>query len=278
MIYAIIAISLLVMIAIVFVVVKLFFIGPKKGATNENEDNKQTDEEQKYLKTQDELPFDDIRKGVVILKNGTFLKIMEVPSVNTQLMEPEEKENVREVYGEILNSLNFRVQFYRQSRLVDINEYLKKLEDRKKIETQELVVEGLEAYIRFVTELVKENSLQTKKDYVVISYVEESKRKIKNDPNSLSKYRKNGEHLEINEEDQEFYQKEKRFEKAYKILTQRENVLEKQIRRLGINPKTLDDKEIYELLYTTYNRDRAVYQSMRGKDPKDFFGLYVKGE
>jgi hypothetical protein len=228
--------------------------------------------------TQDQLPFSYIRKGVVKLKNDVYIKIMEVPSVNTQLMENEEQDMVRETYGAILNSLNFKIQFYKQSRLVDINEYIESLDVRIQNEKDELKKTGIEEYSFFVKELIRENSVQTRRDYVVISYQEESKKKTKDDAESLKKYKRSAkDEKELSEED-EMFQQERFFKKAYKVLTQREKVLEKQIRRLGVIPHILEDEEITELLYTTYNKDRSVYQSMKGKKPSDFGGIYVKRE
>jgi hypothetical protein len=274
-------VGLFVIIIAAIVVVSIFLV--KKGKTK-IEDSKEkaeeiakNQEEAKKKATQDQLPFEDIRKGVVILKNGIFLKILEVPSVNTQLMEPDEREIVRETYAQILNSLSFKIQFYKQSRLVDINEYISMLEEAERLEKNTFKAKGLNEYNYFIRELIRENSVQTKRDYVVISYREESKKKIKDDPDSLKKYKKNNDDTTLEEND-EFYQKEKLYEKAHKILHQREQVLEKQIRRLGVTAKKLNNEELFELFYTTYNRDRSVYQSMKGKNPKDFAGLFVKRE
>ena len=172
---------ILIIAAIVFVALMLV----KKGKSKISDDKEKAEEilknqeEAKKKATQDQLPFEDIRKGVVILKNGIFLKILEVPSVNTQLMEPNEREVVRETYAQILNSLNFKIQFYKQSRLVDINEYLSMLEETERLEKNEFKAKGLNEYNYFIRELIRENSVQTKRDYVVISFKEESKKKIK---------------------------------------------------------------------------------------------------
>lgn len=233
--------------------------------------------ETKIHTTQEQLPFEYIRRGIVKLKNGQFIKLMEVPCINTQLMEEEEKEVVRETYASFLNSLDFPIQFYIQSRLVDINDYLAFLKDKETNADSDFRSAGIREYSRFIVELIKENSVQTKKDFLTLSYREVSAKSKKNSGDTMKKYRK-GEEDEIVSEEERVQKEERLFEKAYKTLTQREKSLQKQLRRFGINPKSLNDKEAFELFYITYNKERSVYQSLKGVNPNNFTTLYVKQE
>ncbi|WP_456363815.1 hypothetical protein [Priestia aryabhattai] len=227
--------------------------------------------------TQEQLPFVYIRRGVVKLKNGQYIKLMQVPSINTQLMEEEEKEIVRETYMGLLNSLDFKIQFYKQSRLVDINDYLAFLKDKENTSDNDFKTKGLQYYSRFIRELVKENSVQTKKDFLVVAFREDNANTKKLTKDSMKKYRKGEEDSQLFEEE-EAIREEKTFEKAYKTLTQREKTLQKQLRRFGMNATFLDDKQAFELFYIAYNKERAVYQSLKDVNPNNFTTLYVKHE
>ena len=94
-------------------------------------DEAQEEQREVIHTTQNQLPFEYIRKGIVKLKSGQYVKVLQVPALNIQLMEDSEREMIREVYGGILNSLDFRIQIVKQSRLVDISEYLHFLQERE---------------------------------------------------------------------------------------------------------------------------------------------------
>ena len=260
--------ALFVLLFVGFVTLIVVLIKKQKAAKAE--------QEKKIHTTQEQLPFEYIRRGVVKLKNGQYIKLMKVSCINTQLMEEDEKEIVREIYAAVLNSLDFKVQFYKQSRLVDINDYLAFLKEKESAADNEFKLRGLQEYSKFIKELVKENSVQTKRDFLVVSYREENK-KSKNEmtTDNLKKYRRKEDDVKLSDEEAAI-QEEKMFEKAYKILTQREKTLQKQLRRLGINPVPLQDTEIFELFYIAYNKERSVYQSLKGVEPKNFTTLYVK--
>lgn len=260
----------------IFVLLLVFLGAFVMVVTKKQKLNKEKKEE-KIDTTQEQLPFEYIRRGVVKLKNGQYIKLLQVPCINTQLMEEEEKELVRETYAGLLNSLDFKIQFYKQSRLVDINDYLAFVKERENESDNLFKANGLKEYGKFVRELIKENSVQTKKDFLVVSFREVNKTNKSDSKDTLKKYRK-GEEDAIISEEESVMKEERMYEKAYKTLTQREKTLQKQLRRFGMNAMILGDKEAFELFYIAYNKDRSVYQSLKGVDPNNFTKLYVKSE
>lgn len=261
--------ALFVLLLVVLVALVIFIVKKQKKTKIE--------QEQKIHTTQEQLPFEYIRRGIVKLKNGQYIKLMQVPCINTQLMEEEEKEIIRETYAGLLNSLDFKVQFYKQSRLVDINDYIAFVKERENTADNQFKANGLREYSKFVMELVKENSVQTKKDFLVVSWMEATSKNKNNTKDTMKKYRK-GEEDAIVSEEESVMKEERMFEKAYKTLTQREKTLQKQLRRFGINSIILGDKEAFELFYIAYNKERSVYQSLKGVNPNNFTTLYVKQE
>lgn len=240
-------------------------------------DEAQEEQREVIHTTQNQLPFEYIRKGIVKLKSGQYVKVLQVPALNIQLMEDSEREMIREVYGGILNSLDFRIQIVKQSRLVDISEYLHFLQERENNAGNKFRAAGIREYYMFIAELVKENSVQTKKDFIVIPFIEEKTKAKNKTEDSMKQYRRKDDGgKKTQEETEEVLLEERRFEKAYKTLLQREKTLSNQLRRLGIPAHSLGDKESFELFYIAYNKERSNYQSLKGVDPNNFTTLYVK--
>jgi hypothetical protein len=231
--------------------------------------NESKHEKEKFIPTtQDRLPIDYIRSGIVKLKNGGYRMLVELPSINIELMEMDEREIILEQYRKILNSVDFPFQFLQQSRVVDISEYLTTLENTIASSSSLFIQSQLKSYTNFLVDLVKTRSVLTKKFYLIIPYDEVVKK-------VTSKQKKSQPKVETVEENG-VYEEEKRFEKSRKQLIQRASLIERSFRRFDINPKILNDKELLDLFYTSYNKDRAVYQPLKDYDPIDYTSMRVE--
>lgn len=245
---------------------------------------KNNEEKEKYIATtQDQLPFEYIRNGVVKMKKGTYCKLLEIPNVNIELMEPGEQEYIREIYAGILNSIDFRFQYLQQSRIVDISEYLDSIKEKVGYTENPLMKKQLEYYRMYLADLVKKNAVLTKKSFIVIPFEDIEKKKIQEKEDPTKKYRKKDENVshgvratEESEDENEIAKEEQKFEKVLKILTQRSKIVDRQMRRFGITPYELQDDDLLDLFYTAYNKDRAIYQPLRDKEPSDFTSLFVQ--
>ena len=82
---------------------------------------------EKSLATQDIINIDRIEDGVVVLKNGSFRKILLVSGINFDLKSEEERNLIIFSYQEFLNSLSFSIQEIIHSRKININGYLNQL-------------------------------------------------------------------------------------------------------------------------------------------------------
>ena len=74
--------------------------------------------------TQDFLELDQIREGVVILKNKNIRSILLVSSTNFALKSSEEQNSIIYQFQGFLNSLDFPCQIVCQSRRLNITGYL----------------------------------------------------------------------------------------------------------------------------------------------------------
>lgn len=251
-------------------------------------------EKEKFTPTsQDQLAFDYIRSGIVKLKSGGYRLLIELPSVNIELMEPQEKEVVLQQYRQILNAMDFPFQYLQQSRIVDIAEYLTSLEGFARKEQNPLIKKQVEFYSEFLIDLIRDRSVLTKKFYLVIPYDEDKetknksgyyaevqKKKAKEKAKAEIKAGGKTKKKERDEtpEENEVYIEEKRFEKARKMLYGRGAMVERAFRRFDIAPNILDDQELLELFYTAYNKDRSVIQSLRNTKISDQTSLRVKAQ
>lgn len=246
----------------------LFWFKKKKEATKEKE---------KYVPTtQDQFPIDYIRSGIVKLKTGGYRIVIDLPSINIDLMEGSEKQVILEQYRQILTSIDFPFQYLQQSRIVDISEYLNTLGTIRATAKSKFVKNQLEFYSGYLIDLIKNRSVLTKKFYFVIPYDEERENKNKKKQIAQkAKDKQNKTKGKLLEEENDVYEEEQRFEKAKKQLFIRANLVERAFRRFEISPHILSDKELLDLYYTSYNKDRSVYQPLRDVNPSDYTSLNV---
>lgn len=262
-------------VIIIIVAIALYYVKRKIDEKNEDDKGGVNEKEGRIHTSQDKLPFDVIRAGIVKLKDGTYSKALEVSSINTQLMEGSERETVKNIWGDILNSVKYDIQFLKQSRIVDIEDYLDDIKEKFTKEESEERRKHLYTYHQFMSRLVKENSLQTKKDYVILSHREEQDdgSSLYEEEDNMKKYRKNADDGSY---DDELDRKRKEFERARKTLNQRASSMSKSLRRLEIHSRELSDEELFKLYYTAYNKNRVNSQSLDKIDPIEYTSLYVK--
>ena len=163
MLYGILAGAIIGIIAIVIMGVKTM---------KKNQEDREEEKEKYIPTTQDQVPIDYIRGGVVKLKNGGYRVIIEMPSINIDLMDYNEKQHVLRQYKEILTAIDFPFQILQQSRVVDIKDYIDQLDKTKSMESNPLIQSQLEYYEEFIKKMIRERSILTKKFFFVIPYDE----------------------------------------------------------------------------------------------------------
>src|SRR3990167_1173268 len=86
---------------------------------------------------QEFVPIREIRDGIVIMKDGSLRAALMASSLNFALKSGDEQQAIIFQYQNFLNSLDFSVQFFMQSRKLNINPYLDTLKDVEKSQTDE---------------------------------------------------------------------------------------------------------------------------------------------
>src|SRR3989339_537328 len=96
--------------------------------------------------TQDHLPIEDVVDGIVILKDGSAATVLQVSSVNFDLLSEREQSALIFAYGGILNSLSFPIQVVIRSNTEDVTTYLENLKNAQETQTNPLLRERIESY------------------------------------------------------------------------------------------------------------------------------------
>lgn len=120
--------------------------------------------------TQDFLNFDQIRDGIIILKNKGLRSILMVSSLNFALKSTEEQNAILYQFQSFLNSLDFSCQILIQSRRLNMTGYLDKLKDIEKKEKNELLKIQINEYKKFIEQIVKGGSIMQKTFYVIVPF------------------------------------------------------------------------------------------------------------
>ena len=122
------------------------------------------------LSTQDFLEFDQIKDGVVILKNKGLRIILMVSSLNFALKSTEEQNAILYQFQNFLNSLDFSCQILVQSRRLNITGYLEKLSEIEEKEKNELLKIQITDYRKFIEQITKGGSIMQKTFYVIVPF------------------------------------------------------------------------------------------------------------
>jgi hypothetical protein len=124
----------------------------------------------KQSTTQDFIPIQEIRDGVIILKNGGMRAVILASSLNFALKSQDEQSSILMQFQNFVNSLDFSIQIFVQSKKLDIRPYIALLEDRYKEQVTELMKIQVREYIEFIKTFVESTNIMSKSFFVVIPY------------------------------------------------------------------------------------------------------------
>ncbi len=120
--------------------------------------------------TQEFVPIKEIRDGVVLLKNNSLAVVLLVSSINFALKSPDEQQAILLQFQNFLNSLDFTIQIFIQSRRLDIRPYIRTIEERLAAETNDLMKIQTREYMEFVKKFTESTDIMSKNFFVVIPY------------------------------------------------------------------------------------------------------------
>jgi len=195
--------------------------------------------------TQEFLPFQEIKDGVIVLRNKALRGVLMVSSLNFALKANDEQEAIIFQFQNFINSLDFSTQISIQSRRVNLTGYLEKIKTLEENQENELLRIQTADYRRFVGKIIDRGTIMSKKFLVIVPYtlveVEGS-----NSFKRLLTPKKQGDFIP-----------ESAFKRARTQLRQRMEFVSIGLRRCGLNSSPLTTPELIELLWAWYHPHSA---------------------
>jgi hypothetical protein len=197
--------------------------------------------------TQDFVPIKEVRDGIVILKDGSLRALLMASSINLALKSQDEQSAIIGQFQNFLNSLEFTVQFFVESRDLDIRPYIAILEERYTAELDDLMKIQVREYISFIKDFTARSNIMSKNFFIIVPYDPALVGRgtgVAGTLNALlpSKNTSAGDVLT----DEQFEQ--------YRVqIEQRIGVIEQGLVRTGVRVAALGTEEIIELFYKLFN-------------------------
>lgn len=193
--------------------------------------------------TQKYVDVEEIKDGIVVLKNGSLRAVLMVSSINFDLKSTEEQDAIVAQYQNFLNSLDFPIEIVVNSRKLNIEPYLDTLKEAESRQTNELLRLQISEYTNFIKNLVEVSNIMSKNFYVVVPFSPiESK-----DSGIISKF------SAIINPRQAVVQKRELFETYKNQIFQRVSHIIAGLSGSGVKVTLLRTEEVIELLYNSYN-------------------------
>ncbi len=177
------------------------------------------------------LEVDQIREGLVILKNNSLRGVIMTSSVNFALLSQQRQKAIISQFQEFLNSLDFTIQIVVQSRKLNLTGYFEKLEELQRNEDKELMKVQIAEYRKFISNLIEEQTIMTKDFLVLVPF----------DVHGVP-----GKELTKD-----------KFERAKSQLWQRMEFTVLGLRRCGLDCSPLQTPELIELFWTLHHQKKA---------------------
>jgi len=214
------------------------------------------------LSSQSLVSINQIKKGIIILKNGSLRSVLEVNGVNLDLKSEDEQNSVLLSWRGLLNRLDFSLETVIHSRRINISPYLNFLQERIAKESNDLLKLQGRDYYNFLQGLIAQNNIMKKKFYVVIPYdpIVIQTKTIISQMGSSFKEILNLTHQAFPKAI--FISPEKFNRYRQQLLIRQDNIIT-NLTRMGLNAHPLTTKELIELFYNLYNPEPFEGESLQ---------------
>lgn len=202
---------------------------------------------QKIASTQAYLPISEIREGVVVMNDHSLRSVLIVSSINFALKSEQEKDAIIASYQDFLNSLNFTIQIVASSKNLHLNNYILKVRELGKKQTNPLLKIQTDEYASFIEKLLEVSNIMEKRFYVIVPYF----------PAGVNVEK--GLNVAINKKTvtpSGSFDDNKR-----KLLSRVDRIVE-GLSSVGLRCSALETKDLLELFYTSYNPDTSENQKL----------------
>ncbi|GBD34543.1 hypothetical protein HRbin35_00272 [bacterium HR35] len=175
----------------------------------------------------------EIKDNVYILEDGSLRAVLAVPGINLDLMNEEDQNLFLNQFKALLDGLDFPLQVFIYSRYENLDNYLKIIQARLDEEENPLIKFQIEEYMKFLEDYLANHKVMKKMFFVIIPYDSASA----GAPLPLAK-----KLPETQDYQEMLFQLETRINYVTQILA-----------NMGLVPIRLNDLELLELLFESYN-------------------------
>lgn len=203
--------------------------------------------------TQDFVPVQNIRDNVVQLKDGRMCMVLLASSINFALKSLDEQRAILGQFQSFINTIDFSLQFYTQSRRLDISPYLELLRKREPLQDNDLMKVQLREYMKFVETFTTEVDVMSKNFFVVIPYSPRALAVGKGLGSLFGKNKTAGEEATT-------------FEENRLQLEQRASLVEQGLNRIGVKTIVLENEALVELYYHIFNPSEVTRNAPQHSD------------
>lgn len=193
--------------------------------------------------TQKYLDIAEIKDDIVLLKNGSFRAVLAVSAINFDLKSSDEQTAIIEQYQNFLNSIDFPIQILISSRKLDIENYMNFLNEKEKVQPNELLKFQIAEYKNFVTQLISVSNIMDKNFYIIVPFSPIENVKQGFFSNLMDKFNPQKNIME----------KRANFETCKSQLFQRVNHVAVALSGIGVKMIPLKTQELIELMFNAYN-------------------------
>lgn len=197
------------------------------------------------LSTQQFLEIDQIREGIVVLRNRALRGILMASSLNFALKSDEEQAAIMYQFQNFLNSLDFSCQVLIQSRRLNVTGYLEKIKELAEKQKNELLKIQTQEYHDFIKSLVEAGTIMSKSFFVIVPFTIFEAQGF-----SAMKLLKTQKLPTLTEEE---------FQRCKAQLWQRMEFVALGLRRCGLKAIPLTTEEIIELFWSTHHPKEAEF-------------------
>lgn len=210
------------------------------------------------------MEFNKIEDNMIITKNNQkYIMVIECQGINYDLMSDVEKNGVEVGFLQFLNALRHPIQFYLQTRTINLSKSLQSYKDRL-YQHEQAYMQAERKYIQTANDprATDKQLLNAKADYTrkknLYEYskdVIQNTERISQNKNVLTRkyYLIISQFVSENKNENEDAE-EKRDEIFQELYTKSQSLI-RALASCSVQGKILNSEELIELLYVAYNRD-----------------------
>jgi hypothetical protein len=172
--------------------------------------------------TQEFVPIERVRDGVIVLKTGELRAILITNSLNLGLKSEDEQTAIL-------------------SQFQNIKPYMELLQERSKLVKEDLLKIQIHEYMGFISKFTEESNIMTKHFFITIPYYNQGAQTI--NPSSLLSFSSDARPKNVQDS----------FETSRIQLDQRIATVMQGLSRFGLRGQKLGTEEVVELFYKLFN-------------------------